>query len=909
MEWVLIGVAFVLAVPAAFFMALNAGSRSKTNENAIADANRLIRQLSAQLESLQAKFDALRKDLNLPAEPAVETPKPVVTPPVAPPVTAATSIPGEVRRAETPKEDFGKPRQGLPPKRAADPKTLEEAFTSRWLVWLGALAIGLAGTFFVRYAIENGFLGPFARVTLGFIAGIALAIAGEWLRRRPLQRAIAAVRSNQVPPALTASGLFTAFVSIYAAYGLYHLLSPMTAFVSLAIVALLGVGLSLLHGRFVAFMGLFGAFVAPALIETPNPSAWSLFAYLLVVEIACLAVARYRYWWWFALTTLAGASVWPFLWLYTSKAHTSDVLPLGLYLILSVSGFFAMRRGIPEPEGQEKRAKEFEDFRMPEWVVWIAACTLAVILYIVVSSGDFNDVGLVLTGVMATLYLVIGRRFAILDSLGVVAGLLVLLVAWSMPVPHIAIVHSAFRPPSWVPEALHRFAWMSTIFGALFGAFGFGALWGAKRPALWAGVSAGVPILLLVNAYYRINDFGVDLTWALIALGMAALALAAAERVERYRAARGLEITLAFYAAGVVALVGLAAAMSVRQAWLTVALAIQLPALAWISTRIRAGSLQVIAGALVLTVLTRLVFNYNILSYPLSGSLASNWVIYGYGVPAISFLWAAHLFRAVKAQRLIALLEAAGYAFAVILVSLEIRLFAAGSIDAMRYELLEQSLQSISWLAIGSVLGLHYQRTGRAVSFYGSAALFGLATLQVIVLQLLVFNPMWNEAFVGNYPIANILLLAYAVPAAFAFVISNAIGKTKYARFGQYAAGAGFVLLFAYLSLEIARGFQGPIISAARSSAAEIYTYSVVWTIYALVLLALGIVLRKSLLRYASLAVLIVTVLKVFLSDMSGLTGLYRVASFLGLGLAMIGIGYVYQRFVFPRPEAEKTAA
>ncbi len=55
-------------------------------------------------------------------------------------------------------------------------------------------------------------------------------------------------------------------------------------------------------------------------------------------------------------------------------------------------------------------------------------------------------------------------------------------------------------------------------------------------------------------------------------------------------------------------------------------------------------------------------------------------------------------------------------------------------------------------------------------------------------------------------------------------------------------------------------------------------------------------------LRYASLAVLIVTVLKVFLSDMSGLTGLYRAASFLGLGLTMIGIGYIYQRFVFPRP-------
>jgi uncharacterized membrane protein len=40
--------------------------------------------------------------------------------------------------------------------------------------------------------------------------------------------------------------------------------------------------------------------------------------------------------------------------------------------------------------------------------------------------------------------------------------------------------------------------------------------------------------------------------------------------------------------------------------------------------------------------------------------------------------------------------------------------------------------------------------------------------------------------------------------------------------------------------------------------------------------------------------------LKVFLFDMGALTGLYRAGSFLGLGVSLIGIGYLYQRFVFP---------
>ena len=57
---------------------------------------------------------------------------------------------------------------------------------------------------------------------------------------------------------------------------------------------------------------------------------------------------------------------------------------------------------------------------------------------------------------------------------------------------------------------------------------------------------------------------------------------------------------------------------------------------------------------------------------------------------------------------------------------------------------------------------------------------------------------------------------------------------------------------------------------------------------------------RSAALRYASLALVMLTVAKLFLFDMSALAGLWRVASFLGLGLSLVGIGWLYQRFVFP---------
>jgi len=66
-------------------------------------------------------------------------------------------------------------------------------------------------------------------------------------------------------------------------------------------------------------------------------------------------------------------------------------------------------------------------------------------------------------------------------------------------------------------------------------------------------------------------------------------------------------------------------------------------------------------------------------------------------------------------------------------------------------------------------------------------------------------------------------------------------------------------------------------------------------------LLLAGILLRSQPARLASAAVVILTIAKVFFYDMAGLTGIFRALSFIGLGLVLVGIGYLYQRLLFPR--------
>ena len=64
--------------------------------------------------------------------------------------------------------------------------------------------------------------------------------------------------------------------------------------------------------------------------------------------------------------------------------------------------------------------------------------------------------------------------------------------------------------------------------------------------------------------------------------------------------------------------------------------------------------------------------------------------------------------------------------------------------------------------------------------------------------------------------------------------------------------------------------------------------------------MALGFWRRSSSFRYSSLDLILLTIAKIFLYDMSILAGLYCVLSFLGLDFALVGMGFLYQRFVFP---------
>lgn len=127
------------------------------------------------------------------------------------------------------------------------------------------------------------------------------------------------------------------------------------------------------------------------------------------------------------------------------------------------------------------------------------------------------------------------------------------------------------------------------------------------------------------------------------------------------------------------------------------------------------------------------------------------------------------------------------------------------------------------------------------------------------------------------------------------------------ATFRQSRTGfvAGTIFLFLILNAETGGFFQEV---APRAKLASI---SVLWALFAIVLLILGFSKRTLWLRRSALGLFGVTLLKVFLMDMANASTPFRIISFIVLGLILIGASFLYHRYrdLLSPPDPEPPAS
>ncbi len=785
----------------------------------------------------------------------------------------------------------------------------EQRLASRWLLWLGGIALALGGGFLVKVSIDMGLVGPAVRCFAGAGLGLALVVGGEVLRRRPLQLAIAAQTPNYLPPAISAAGLAMLFATIFAAHGLYGFIGAPVAFLLLGATAFAGVGLALLQGPFIAALGLLGGFATPVVVSADRPEALPLFAFLLALTVASLAVARYRDWRWLAALALAGANAWAMLWSGFSLSLESPPV-FSLYLLALALAAVWFRYDLLRLDFAQPAPRPGErPWQGLDLLVSFAFAGLFLNIFFFARLEHYGPWSLGTLALLAAFALVQGRRAAPLAALPLLAALATLatLAAWHLPQfvpgpePLIVLEYGPVAHPRApiIPPDLLPFVLVSSGFAALFGLGGYAFAHGARRPGAWAFLSGGMPLALMIVCYWRIENFAVALPWAVASLALAALAVLAAARAER--GGPGLRGALGAYALAAIGGLSLAATMELREAWLTVALAAQLPAIAWVDRRLALRPLQLAATVLAAVIIVRLIFIQTLLTGSPVGHPLFNWILYGYGLPAIFFALAAHLFRKRSGDLLVTLLEVGTILFVTLLITFEIRsFFNEGEIGRAAFELTELATQVLAWL--GLAIGLFWINRERARPVLLWAwRLIGLWALITLLFGSLLFaNPILTGAPVGDWHLVNLLALAYLAPAALLAVFAWMLASRGERVAANIARIAVLVLAFTWMSLELRHAFHGTNLARGLTSDAEWYAYSLLWLAFAALLFGAGIKLKSSGLRHAGLALVSLVVLKVFLSDMGALTGLYRALSFLGLGASLIGIGYLYQRFVFP---------
>jgi hypothetical protein len=678
-----------------------------------------------------------------------------------------------------------------------------------------------------------------------------------------------------------------------------------------------------------------------------------------------MIIVRRKGWWLLALPALLLAFLWVIAWIVSDAFRPDETLWAGLFLA-AISGTIVAA-------SRERYSAELAE--AGSWRGLLSLRNQAFFLNTVALAGAF--------GLMAVLAFNADFNVHDWALFGLLAVGAVALAAFDARLygyaPWAAMAVNLLMLAGWEPETAREIAVIVTSFGALYVLSGLLLFRSAPFPLLWAGLSVTSALGYYVLAWFKVAEWedsvavravaarqaeilpplttlappdagipaaappvidtppraepveplvegvrqaasSIPHIWGVVAFALALVFFGAALRAAKTLAPSPVkDRVLAAFALATTAFVALGFAVELPGEFLSVAIAAELLAVAWVAGQTQIASLRPIAGLLALA-FAFLLLPQILLLMQLALYSVLDWRVYWQetvpivdypllqlALPAGFFLGAAWLLRREADGRLVRIFELAAVAlFALWGYYTASKLFHPGeNVLFARAGFLERGvITNILFLyGIGCLIaGRWFSR--RAFAWSG-ALLVGLSLFRLVYFDLFLKNPIWTHDAVPGMFLANALAVTFLLPIAWSRIAAQEMALAErpwIKRLTRWMPALMLVFGFAWLSLEIRRVYQGPFLDGADMSDAELYTYSVVWLIAGLGLLFLGTLKGSQMLRFASLAVMLATVSKVFLVDAGSLTGLFRVFSFLGLGLSLIGLSYFYSRFVFGSP-------
>ena len=842
-----------------------------------------------------------------------EVPEPTVPVAAPPPTDASPSPMSEDFNPWSPKPAAVPANDGPVVLTAARASALGAWLRDNWVYAVSALSLAFAGVFFVQYGVEKGLLPPAMRVTMAILFGLALVAAGESIRRRWGDGKASA--TAYLPSTFSGAGLVSMFAGVLAARQLYGLIGVEAAFAGLVAVAGLAVVLGWFYGPFLAAVGLIGAAAAPFVVGGSSEAAYWLYGYFALIAGAGLAVDAVRRWAWVSVLALVLGYAGGWLVLQgTGGAGWFALLLAGLAL-LSVT--VPALRLQPDHDGP-LLAEALASRGKSGWPIFptrlaagsIIASTLGLVVLDAAVPSESVMAYVCLT-LLASVLMFWSHRARALADLAFVpaAGFLLRLgfeglgqwpLAWEYSQSAVVLRAAETAAPLTASLLLAAATVLTLIAAWRSGDAPYRAFWAAGA-ALVAPLAA-----MVLELFWRPSEVLGAYPWALHVIALAALmALLSAgfarQDVDHRRAAYAVLSTLS--------LIALALFLITTKGALTLALAALVVVAAALDRRFRLPEMGLFIQAAVVVLSYRLVIDPGLIW---AIDEAQTWEVpASYGGAAAGMVAGLWLLNDLDRRGAKVLLESAAAAYAALLANVIItRWLTDGRSGDWVLSHWALTLNAMPWLIL-TLAQLYRLQLGGALRWVrrGIAAVAGVLAAGGIGAAALVANPLFGLAYggveglvYGPY-VLDTLLVAYALPAALLLATLTRLSHLN-RLLRMVLTAIGIALAALYAALEIRRFWRGDDLSVVGVTQAELYSYTMALMVAGAVLLYQAIARRAPGLRRAAMAVIALTVAKVFLIDAAGLSGLTRVFSFLVLGLSLAGLAWL-NRWAAERGEGQ----
>jgi len=167
-------------------------------------------------------------------------------------------------------------------------ESLESKIGGNLLNKVGMAAIILGMAYFLKYAIDNEWIGEAGRVMVGVLTGLGFVAWGDSLQRKD-------IRGYAVT--ILGGGVAILYFAIFAAFSFYHLVDQMPALLLMLLITVATVVMSVRYdSKTISVFATVGGFMTPVLLGTGKDNQHGLFTYVLLLDLGVLALAYFKNW-------------------------------------------------------------------------------------------------------------------------------------------------------------------------------------------------------------------------------------------------------------------------------------------------------------------------------------------------------------------------------------------------------------------------------------------------------------------------------------------------------------------------------------------------------------------------------------------------------------------------------------